>query len=451
MQSPSSLTPDASIDNALQQIESLIGFAPLSDVLGSPPDIPPTKTRETLLRNEALRTGKCLFDSVTDLALYESGWQVCVHSGHRDTAITQQLPEELTNRVVRGQIDMPPLTDFPITTNVSNKVLPGMRPYWGFKLLRRCCFLVFYLPVDCPCGTNCSNVFCPFAHSIFEKMFHPLMYRTKICERGLRCPRNHCSFLHSDRDDLQASNFWLLWEAHWAGWRTATPNIEQYCRAVCVSPEEETRVLHGLFTAQRIRMERATPEELETLQLLQSVKADSLFSPFETRLSHQPLNVLYGFVVCPRVGPLLLAHFRSQGSEAMLVRVSMKLDQLQKHYDQILRDGQSKSRAIITGKQTQPPNTFQRPFAPRPDKKRMSMSAGQFGDDEQVFENLTRRVSDPTSDVGFRGALAEYVPAASHGVMQLQRGEFTYAMKVADRMGKLRTKVAKSQRARVFE
>ncbi|EZG66736.1 hypothetical protein GNI_076730 [Gregarina niphandrodes] len=172
----------------------------------------------------------CYLDRNTNVSVYfQNGWQKCLNPAYEPGVTIQLLPEGHQMQ----QKGLPPMTDFPVSTQLSEPSSEIKRPYFRSGAIRRDCFLYFYLPVDCPCGLACQNWFCPFAHSSLEKMFHPLIYRTEPCRRGVKCCRRQCSFLHSIEDDIEATNLWTIWEQHWQGYRDTSP-------CSCVQPAVTT-------------------------------------------------------------------------------------------------------------------------------------------------------------------------------------------------------------------
>lgn len=176
-------------------------------------------------------------DGIEDLSMYQANWQRLIHSGWKPNQAYQSLPLELANGF-GANADLPDLSEFRVSLELSQPShCKSDFPFEINSKLRRDCFLYFYLPLDCPCGTKCSNIYCPFAHSILEKSFHPIFFRTILCERKESCDRKNCSFLHQERDDIQATNLWLLWEEHWNGWRSCRPALEEFCREIVTNPE----------------------------------------------------------------------------------------------------------------------------------------------------------------------------------------------------------------------
>lgn len=62
-----------------------------------------------------------------------------------------------------------------------------------------------YLPVSC-LEPDCSDMDCPFSHSVTEYLFHPMVYKTKKCEQelteqGICCKFGyHCPNIHIEKD-----------------------------------------------------------------------------------------------------------------------------------------------------------------------------------------------------------------------------------------------------------
>lgn len=62
-----------------------------------------------------------------------------------------------------------------------------------------------YLPLRCM-ESECTDTDCNFAHSTTEVLFHPMLYKTKLCDQGPMQDGNcrrfgpHCPFIHIEKD-----------------------------------------------------------------------------------------------------------------------------------------------------------------------------------------------------------------------------------------------------------
>ncbi|KAH0475890.1 MAG: hypothetical protein KVP17_001751 [Porospora cf. gigantea B] len=116
--------------------------------------------------------------------------------------------------------ELPDVMIFPVTRNFDAN---AREPFVGYKVLRRDVFSIFFIPVDCPLGVKCPDGYCCFAHSSFEKMFHPICFQSQACFNRLKCPYlemgKFCSYYHDETTKRAAYNLWRFWETWWYGWR----------------------------------------------------------------------------------------------------------------------------------------------------------------------------------------------------------------------------------------
>jgi len=111
-----------------------------------------------------------------------------------------------------------------------------IRPYEIPDFERRDPLEYFYVPVDCPSARGCNDGQCPLAHSKFEKMFHPIVYKSQKCDRDREsgCEYNRgprCSFFHDYSDLTSSREQWKKWEKTWNKWRSYLDSIlvEHHC------------------------------------------------------------------------------------------------------------------------------------------------------------------------------------------------------------------------------
>ena len=125
-----------------------------------------------------------------------------------------------TTQALEAFDELPDVMIFPVTRNFDAN---AREPFVGYKVLRRDVFSIFFIPVDCPLGVKCPDGYCCFAHSSFEKMFHPICFQSQACFNRLKCPYlemgKFCSYYHDETTKRAAYNLWRFWETWWYGWR----------------------------------------------------------------------------------------------------------------------------------------------------------------------------------------------------------------------------------------
>lgn len=204
--------------------------------------------------------------------------------------------------------DLPPYETFP-SSFIRKDLLD-----FPFKdvVVRREPFLFFYLPVPCPLGQQCRNYFCILSHSSFERMFHPLVYRSARCDHvdsnGL-CPISRCAFAHSPQEKQPAENWWLMWESHWQGWRSRMEDLRHFCAVTCGSHAaallaDVTRFRYGDFSHhKRIAHEQLMMDAASVFieRLLPIAPGITYPSRFESHITRQLSNPLHLVIIGNRV------------------------------------------------------------------------------------------------------------------------------------------------------
>lgn len=82
---------------------------------------------------------------------------------------------------------------------------PGQRQYPRRRPARAANGIWLYLPLRC-IEPECADADCCFAHSTIEVLFHPMLYKTKLCDQGPLqegvCTKfgPHCPFIHIEKD-----------------------------------------------------------------------------------------------------------------------------------------------------------------------------------------------------------------------------------------------------------
>eukprot|EP01054_Gregarina_sp_Poly1_P007067 Gregarina_sp_Poly_1__7066@NODE_385_length_9010_cov_42_618808_g314_i0_p3_GENE_NODE_385_length_9010_cov_42_618808_g314_i0NODE_385_length_9010_cov_42_618808_g314_i0_p3_ORF_typecomplete_len416_score46_47zfCCCH_3/PF15663_5/0_49zfCCCH_3/PF15663_5/1_5e03_NODE_385_length_9010_cov_42_618808_g314_i047235970 len=227
---------------------------------------------------------------------------------HASTANTNRLPDPTF-----AFSELPPIHTFPLTAMKVSTFLSDL----PFKdgAVRREPFAYFYLPVPCPNGASCPNCFCPLAHSAFERMFHPLVYRSSRCDHvnaDGTCLIPRCAFSHVAHDRISAENWWLLWESQWLGWRRHISTVRRFCAItthgkVSVSNFHDVlRFRYGDNTHHRRASHERKLEELSAAlnSLVAEAFPESLPhypSRFETHLTRQFLNPLHPVITGYRI------------------------------------------------------------------------------------------------------------------------------------------------------
>eukprot|EP01053_Blabericola_migrator_P005740 Blabericola_migrator_1__5739@NODE_290_length_10281_cov_162_780693_g238_i0_p3_GENE_NODE_290_length_10281_cov_162_780693_g238_i0NODE_290_length_10281_cov_162_780693_g238_i0_p3_ORF_typecomplete_len377_score79_37zfCCCH_3/PF15663_5/0_4_NODE_290_length_10281_cov_162_780693_g238_i01441274 len=197
--------------------------------------------------------------------------------------------------------DLPPFHTFPIS---SQRVWTTVYPYQDC-VTRRDPFLYFYLPVLCARGAVCSNAFCPLSHSSFERMFHPLVYRSSRCDHlddDGNCRVQRCAFSHSLEDKRPAENWWILWEHQWHGWRSHVDAITKFCSMTTGHQvplvSEMVRYRLGDTTQERrvsheVKLQRLSTAAATQIQKSTGVAVGPYPSRFQTHIARQILNPLH--------------------------------------------------------------------------------------------------------------------------------------------------------------
>lgn len=301
--------------------------APLTPVLGMP------FISEQNQQQLALWMGRSLLDGALPPPVNDLRWVQKVNSNYHPLGKRQTLPDHTVRKSTK--VALPDLNDFPVTAGLDWSMAHTAKPFVHQKVIRRDCFAVFYVPMDCPCGVECHNVVCPFSHSILEKSFHPILYRSRPCAGGQGCIRERCSFVHSAEEDKQASSLWLLWEDQWAGWRANIEVLREFCRDISPVPLQALMLLRGLTNVQNARIERSTTEELMSLKFFEELQ--TFYTDWEMRLSAQPLNPLYGLILEEKVVPTIIDFTVSQmlgaaGARSTLSLMKRKLGLLRQYW-----------------------------------------------------------------------------------------------------------------------